>query len=117
MAERHFRHLNREEISELISAFHAGETQTSIAARFQVDRSTVHYHVEKFEQAYPEQESVYAIIKAKVRKVCLHPSTRCSLCGEMADTLFRAERFEIERLTKALAEANRKLCRAGLAVE
>ena len=75
------------------------------------------YHVNRYDDAYPEDRSVYAVIKAKQKKACLHPSSRCTLCGLMRDELYRTEWRTIERLTEELAVATRKLVRAGLAVE
>lgn len=114
---RHFRHLNQAEISQIIARYYAGETQTALADEFQIDRSTIHYHVDKYERAYPEQGGIYSVIKVETRRTCLHPSSRCSVCGEMWDQLARNERDEIERLTKSLAAAHSRLRIAGEYVE
>lgn len=114
---RSFRHLKPAEISEIISAHHAGVSQAELARRFSVDHSTIHYHLEKFERSYPEEGGVYAVLKAKVRKVCAHPSGRCNFCGEMWDGLMRQERTQIATLTRKLADAQSRLRIAGLPVE
>ena len=114
---RHFRQLSKTQIMELVAMHHAGETHTEIAVKFEVDRSTVSYHITKYEQAYPEQPSFYAALKARIKKTCIHPSSRCTICGFMRDDLARQERETIETLTKQLNEANSRLRIAGLAAE
>jgi len=114
---RHFRHLSKDEIMEIVLQSHKGVPSDVLAARFQCDRSTITYHVRKYEAAYEEQESAYAIIKSRIKKVCLHPSSKCTLCGVMKDELYRNEWRRIEELTAQLEDANRKLRRAGLLAE
>jgi hypothetical protein len=114
---RTFRHLTTAEISDIILSFIQGETKAGLARRFNIDHSTVHYHVAKYERSYPEQGGVYAVIKMQAKKVCQHPSSKCLVCGEMWDQIRRAERAKIERLTKELARAQEGLRLAGMLVE
>lgn len=114
---RSFRHLKQSEIREIVAAAHRGETQTSIARRFEIDRSTVHYHLQQYERAFPEQQSAYAVIKIEVRKTCLHPSARCTVCQIMWDKIRREETETIRVLRAKLEDANSRLRVAGLAVE
>lgn len=114
---RQSRHLGQREISEIIVSYHGGESQAAIARRFNIDHSTVHYHLRKYEESYPEQGGVYAFIKTDIKQVCLHPSKRCTCCGEMWDELNRKEKDEIRSLTERLKRANSKLVVAGFAVE
>ena len=114
---RSFRQLTKGQISEIIALHHQGETATDLAVRFEVDRSTISYHIKKYETAYPEQGSYYAILKMRIRKVCLHPSARCTICSAMWDKLARQERERIEALEKALLRANSRLRVAGLIEE
>lgn len=109
--------LTRAEIAEIVQAAHDGETHTSLALRFEVDRTTISYHLKKFDLAYPEQGGVYAIIKAQARQACVHPSSRCTFCGQMQDELMRGERETIRLLTQQLTDARQRLRRAGLPVE
>ncbi|MCR2833471.1 hypothetical protein [Parerythrobacter lacustris] len=101
----------------MIAAVQGGETQANVARRYSVDHSTVSYHLHKYENSYPEQGGVYAVIRAQARKACSHPSTRCTLCGHMADLIFREDKATIATLTKQLAEARSRLRVAGLPVE
>lgn len=114
---RQFRHLSRAEISEIIVSHNAGETQASLAQRFGVDHSTIHYHLNKYQKAYPEQGGIYAVIKVNVRKTCVHPSSRCTLCGKMRDELSRVERETIRQLRANLKDAMMRLRLAGEDVE
>jgi hypothetical protein len=114
---RSFRHLSKAEISDIVASHYGGESQASLARRLNVDHSTIHYHLRQYERAYPEEGGVYALIKVETRKVCIHPSARCTICGEMSDMLMRGEREEIRKLTVALEEANSRLRVAGLFVE
>ena len=114
---RHFRHLSRAEITDIVFSFEAGEKQADLARRFNVDHSTINYHVEKFRTAYPEQGDIYAVIKTDIRRTCVHPSSRCTFCGTMKDELQRSERELITRLTRELADAQTTLRMAGLLVE
>jgi transposase-like protein len=111
---RHFRHLSGTEITEIVVAFNDGESQASLARRFGVDHSTINYHVAKYQEAYPEQGGIYAYLKVRTRRDCIHPSGRCTTCGEMWDMLARKERDQIAGLTKQLTEARRLLAAAGL---
>lgn len=114
---RTFRHLSASEITDLIVAFHQGETQTALALRFDIDRSTVHYHIKKYQRTYPEQGGIYAFIKAKAQRTCGHPSSRCTLCSLMFDEIRREEREEIARLTFQLGRAHEMLRSNGFSVE
>lgn len=114
---RRFSRLSRAEIAEIVQASHDGESHTSLAGRFQVDRTTITYHLRKYDLAFPEQGGVYALIKKKAQRACVHPSSRCTLCHIMLDELMRGERETIRLLTEKLAVAHNRLLRAGLPVE
>lgn len=114
---RHFRHLTKAEISDIVASHAQGETQASLARRYGIDHSTVHYHVQAYERAYPEQGGIYAVIKVDTRKTCLHPSSRCTICGEMKDELIRVERETIRTLSERLERANSLLRTEGYDVE
>ena len=114
---RTFRHLTSDEISDIILSFNEGESKASLARRFNIDHSTIHYHLKKYERSYPEQGGIYAFLKVRVKKVCTHPSSRCTLCGEMWDQIMRAERDENARLTRELKKAQELLGTAGMLVE
>lgn len=111
---RSFRHLTSTEIRDIITSHLAGVTQAALARRFGVDHSTIHYHLEKFREAYPEQGGIYAYVKVSVRRECLHPSGRCTVCGEMWDKLERQERATIRSLKKQLAAPTSRLEAAGI---
>ena len=115
--ERHFRHLTRAEISEIIARHKGGETNVALAQEFRCDPSTISYHVTKFERSYPEEGGVYALIKVQMRKTCVHPSGRCNYCGDMWDGLMREERETIQKLTRELEDAKSRLRVAGLLME
>jgi len=114
---RTFRHLTRSEIADIVHSHSAGEKQADLARRFSVDHSTINYHVAKYERAYPEEGGVYSLIKVEKRKVCIHPSGRCTICGEMWDELRRVEREAVRTLTQRLDRANASLRVSGFPVE
>lgn len=114
---RQFHHLTSGQISEIILSFHQGVSKAELARQFSVDHSTIHYHIAKYEQSYPEQGGIYAFIKVRVKKVCTHPSSRCTLCSEMWDQIRSAEREEIGILKRDLAKAKEQLRAAGYDVE
>lgn len=112
---RTFRHLTKDEITDIIVSFTGGkETKADLARRYAVDHSTIIYHLDKYKTAYPEQGGIYAFIKVKVRRECLHPSGRCTICGEMWDKLERLERSIIRKLKKDLVAATDRLAAAGI---
>lgn len=111
---RTFRHLTRAEITDLIVRHYQGEKNSVLAAELKVDASTVSYHIKKYERAYPEQGGVYALVKADMQRVCVHPSGRCTICAVMWDELRREERNRITELERDLAEAKERLRAAGL---
>lgn len=132
---RHFSHLSQVQIRQIISAFNEGEPKLHIARRFGIDHSTVHYHVSKFEQAYP-QTDIYPLVAFEPQKVCIHPSLKCAVCGQHKDAMHREERKHIRDLTaqvvpvvckaqielighlrRRLAIAHQRLEAAGLPVE
>lgn len=112
-----FSHLSQLQIREIVVASAEGSTDADVAERFSVDRTTVAYHRKKFEQAYPEQPSVYGRIKRDLRRCCEHPSLKCSLCGRHRDELRRDEKRIIRELREQLEAAHRKLMKAGIEVE
>lgn len=95
MSRRPFTHLSQVEIRDIVSSFYNGEAKHSIAQRLQIDNSTVHYHIRKYERSFVEQSTVYAVVKSDFRKVCNHPSVKCSLCGKYHDTFRREEQQKI----------------------
>jgi IS30 family transposase len=116
---RQFKHLTQAQISEIIVSYNGGtgESKNAIARRLGVDHSTIHYHIEKYERSYPEQSNVYALVRIQARKVCIHPSSKCSVCGKHNDEIRREERALIADLTVKLEAAHTRLRRAGLPVE
>jgi IS30 family transposase len=114
---REFRHLSKSQISELISLHLEGLNQAAIALRLEVDPSTVSNHLKRYNSAYPEERSLYASLKAKARKVCIHPSGRCTLCGEMWDELRRTELVQVATLQSHLRDALSRLKVAGVDVK
>lgn len=112
---RHFRHLTKDEITDIIISFTSGrENKAALARRYTVHHTTIGYHLGKYREAYPEDGGIYAYLKVRVRRECLHPSGRCTVCGEMWDKLERIERRTIRRLGKKLAEATERLRAAGI---
>lgn len=117
MTRRTFTHLSQVEIRDIVSSFYGGEAKSAIATRLAIDKSTVDYHVRKYEKTYPEQSSVYALVKVSVKKTCAHPSFKCSLCGTYKDAVHRDEKEVIRELTDALATAHARLKNAGIIME
>lgn len=115
--KRRFCHLSQTEIRDIITSHQSGEPKLSIARRLAIDNSTVHYHIRKFEQSYPEQGGVYALIRSNLRMECQHPSYKCLVCGKAQDAIQGEERRLIRELTARLAVANERLKRAGYVVE
>ena len=95
---RHFRHLGRDEITEIIVSYNSGVRQADLARQFNVDHSTIDYHVRKYQTAYPEQGGIYSLIKIGIKRECHHPSSKCTLCGLMSDEL-RRDRVELPAQT------------------
>jgi IS30 family transposase len=114
---RTFRQLTQTEVSAIILAHTEGATNALLAEEYDVDPSTISYHVKKYERSYPEQGGIYATLKIQVRKTCIHPSSRCTICTEMMDHLLREERELIRTLRVRLEDAHSRLRVAGLFVE
>lgn len=108
--------LSQETIYQIIKAVDQGIPERQVAADFQVDSSTVKYHVERFEQNYGFTGAVYALIKPKKRP-CEHPSLQCLICGTGIDELRRRERDEIALLKQKLDKAMATLERHGYSIE
>lgn len=105
--------LSKQQIREIIVAHAGGTTKAQIAERLHVDRSTVYYHVEKFES---QGENVYSLLQSTKPHECCHPSTKCFVCGKLMDNLKREERIIIGDIRSKLALANHRLRTAGLPV-
>ena len=114
---RRFNHLDRVMIQNIITSYHDGEAKAAIAKRLGIDNATVHYHINKYERTYPEQGNVYSLVKVEFKRVCTHPSLRCSLCGYHVDMIHRRELETIAALTSKLEDARSRLRQAGLSVE
>jgi transposase-like protein len=114
---RTFRHLTTAEISDIVLSFNQGVSKAELARRYDIDHSTIHYHIAKYERSYPEQGGIYAVIKVGVKRVCQHPSSRCTVCGDMWDQILHAEREENDRLKRELKKAHKVIELAGLLVE
>lgn len=115
---KRFTHLSQIEIRDIVSSFfNSGESKASIAQRLEIDHSTVHYHIKRYQKSYVEQSSVYALVKSGFRKECTHPSVKCSLCGVFQDNIRTEDRETIRELTAKLTVANRRLQAAGLYIE
>lgn len=98
------RQLTREQITAIVIAVSQGQTQTSLAVEYHVDRSTISYHVKKAAGSFPEEPSFYAELRAKIQPVCSHPSMRCSVCGEMHDNAVGPTQDRIRKLEAQIAQ-------------
>lgn len=112
---RQFSHLSKADVADIINSFNAGETKTQIALRYGIDHSTVIYHIRKYERQ--GSSDVYSVITVQAPKPCIHPSTRCLVCGVPQDELRRIERDTIRDLTNKLRDAQERLRIAGIPVE
>lgn len=108
--------LSKETIREILIANSQGEAKSAIAARYNVDVSTVRYHVENFERTYGASANVYAIVRP-IQRACSHPSLKCLICGMAHDNIHRRELEKIESLTIKLKGATELLRRYGHEVE
>jgi hypothetical protein len=117
MAQRRNSHLSKVEIRDIVSAYCNGEAKSAIATRLSIDHSTVIYHIRRYEKTYVEEPTVYALIKAQMRKKCAHPSKKCMLCGMAEDRLRTHDAEEIRTLSARLKRANERLARSGMDVE
>lgn len=95
--------LSKEQIREIVTSFNSGEGAAQIARRFNIDRSTVTYHVTKYEEANAFGTSFYSSIKVTTQHECIHPSVKCAVCGLRKDTLIRKERIRIRELEAEIA--------------
>lgn len=100
--------LGRDKINQIIVAVHQGEMRSAISKRFDVDRATIDYHVEQFEERYGSTAAIYSIIPVQ-KKACCHPSLKCLVCGKAQDNLRREELEKITKLERALNAANTRL--------
>jgi hypothetical protein len=117
---RTFRHLTKAEIKEIIVAYHTEKpqpTKADLGRRFNVDHSTINYHLARYERTYPEDGGVYALINVDIRKTCVHPSSRCTFCHQMRDEIERSERAQIAKLTAELERARSWMRIHGIPVE
>lgn len=115
---RQFTHLSKAEIREIARAYYADkEPKASIAKRLTIDVTTVGYHLRKYEKSYPENPSIYSVVRIEHRKECTHPSVKCMLCGLAEDNIRTHEREQISTLTARLHRANERLQRHGFEVE
>lgn len=104
--------LSKTQIQEILIAHSQGEAKSAIAARFNVDVSTVRYHVEIFQRTYGAPENIYAIIRP-VQKACTHPSLKCLVCGLAHDNLHRRETEAICKLSSEVDRLKAILRRYG----
>lgn len=112
-----FRHLTQHEVHDIIRSFNAGETKSQIALRYGIDHSTVIYHIRKHERLGSFSSDVYAVVAVQEPKPCIHPSSKCLVCGLPQDELRRLEREQIRNLTQRLREAQERLRTHGIPVE
>lgn len=103
--------LSTEKISEIIQKYHAGVQKLQIAREIGCDNSTVHYHINKYEESVGDMDTldIYSIVKMNVREECRHPSFKCSLCGKYADNIRDSQREEISTLKAEIAELKKTL--------
>lgn len=107
--------LSRTDIADIIQSYEAGETKSQIAVRYNIDHSTVIYHISKHERMGSSSE-IYAVVQIPKRP-CIHPSMKCLVCGRPQDELRREERARIRELEAALRNAKNRLREHGLPVE
>lgn len=108
--------LSKQQIGEILLAHHNGEAKSAIAAKYNVDVSTVRYHVEIFERTYGQPENIYAIIRP-IQRACPHPSLKCLVCGMAHDNLHRRETETICKLSSEVDRLKMTLRRHGHEVE
>lgn len=114
---RSFRHLKADEIREIIAAHQQGTPKSEIARQFNIDNTTVRYHVNRFERNFSFNTNVFAVIPVVERKPCQHPSLKCLVCGVAQDILRRRELDIIRELQTKLDKANAILRRHDLLME
>jgi IS30 family transposase len=112
-----FRHLSQSEVHDILRSFDAGETKSQIATRYGIDHSTVIYHIRKHERRGSLSSDVYAVVAVREPKPCIHPSSKCLVCGLPQDELRRLEREQIRELTSKLQMAQERLRMNGIPVE
>lgn len=103
--------LSSEKISEIIQKHHMGIAKLQIARDVGCDNSTVHYHINKYEESVGDSDSmdIYSIVKMGVREECRHPSFKCSLCGKYVDNIRDSQREEISTLKAKIVELEKTL--------
>ena len=82
--------LTKQQIREIVTRFRAGESPAQIAREHSIHPSTIYFHDEKTQTAdIYDGGSVYSIIKTETQYVCIHPSTKCLVCGKLEDVILR----------------------------
>lgn len=104
-----FRHLSQSEVHDILRSFDAGETKSQIATRYGIDHSTVIYHIRKHERRGSFSSDIYEVVTVQTPRECIHPSTKCLVCGVPQDELRRNERQQIRDLTHKLRMAQERL--------
>lgn len=102
---RHFKQLSDAQIRQIYVAYLSGEPKLAIARRFNIDNSTVHYHVNKINGG--GRGPVYALIAPQCAKG--HTSFKCLVCGKAHDNIMSEEFQEIIRLRRRVQELESQL--------
>lgn len=103
---KEFRHLDKNEIKDIIVMHQQGVPKLQIAKKYKIDNSTVHYHVNKYMEVVGENEdpSFYAVIKSSFRYECKHPSLKCTVCGKANDNIHSEQSVTIRTLREELKD-------------
>lgn len=99
-----------ETIKEILLKHSQGLEVAKLAKEYSVDRSTIVYHVQKFERGYSTTDKAFLEIR-QVQKVCHHPSFKCLVCGVAHDSIHRRELEQIGQLSARVKELETILAR------
>lgn len=102
---RHFKQLSDAQIRQIYVAYLSGEPKLAIARRFNIDNSTVHYHVNKINGG--GRGPVYALIAPQCAKG--HTSFKCLVCGKAHDNIMSEEFQLIIRLKLRIQQLEQQL--------
>ena len=102
---RPFRHLTKDEIRGVIDARLNNTPTRQVAQHFNIDVSTVLYHVGRHKRSAWGNGNVVSLQP----KACIHPSLKCLLCGVAQDELRRREREYIRDLETQVSDLTIKL--------
>lgn len=118
----HKNRLNKKQIDEAMTLYRAGERKTVIAEIFDVDRTTIHYHIkkERVEPIIPTgefNEDFFTEELLKLRKIqdkCSHDieghsAFKCFRCGLWKDNVKSKEQEEIRKQRRYIAYLLNKL--------